>query len=84
MSATPSKRAKSASALDLRYGRGGGRRLPIQTDAEAAEAFEAAVEVGDIVRAMCFCTFWWLVRKDVGSPCGHCGEAMVRVERSNR
>lgn len=76
----PSKRAKSARALDMRYGRGGGRRLPIQTDAEAAEAFEAAVAAGDIVRCACFCTLWWLVAKDVGGPCGHCGEPMVEIE----
>lgn len=84
MSATPgpSKRAKSSSALDMRYGRGGGRRLPTQSDYEQARNFDEAVTAGQIVRAMCFCTVWWLVLKDVESPCGHCGYPMVRIERS--
>lgn len=67
-------RAKSTSARDLRYGRQGGRWLPMLTDAEQAEAFAAAVEAGEIVYGQCFCTYWWLVSADIGSRCLHCDE----------
>lgn len=68
------KRAKSTSARDLRYGRQGGRWLPLMTDAEQAKAFAAAVESGGLVYGECLCTYWWLVPVDVGSTCEHCGE----------
>lgn len=73
----PSKRAKSASARDLRYGRGGGRNLPLQSDAEQSEAFATAVAAGDIVRAHCWCESWWLIAKDVGKTCRACDMPML-------
>ena len=74
-----SGRAKSISARDLRYGRRGGRWLPMMTDDEQRAAFAAAVEAGEIVYGACFCTYWWLIRIDVGSTCGHCGEPRLAV-----
>ena len=67
-------RAKSTSARDLRYGRQGGRWLPLQTDAEQAEAFAAVAIYG-----ACFCTYWWLISADVGSICRHCNEPRLAV-----
>ena len=71
--------AKSESARDLRYGRRGGGWLPLQTDAEQAAAFAAAVDAGEIVYGECFCTYWWLLSVDVGSICRHCDERRVPV-----
>ena len=62
------------SASDIRYGRRGGRWLPPCSDAEQAAAFAAAVEAGRIVYGACFCTFWWLIKVDVGSICNHCDQ----------
>ncbi len=78
----PSKRAKSQAARDLVYGRGGGRNLPLQSDYEQHVAFMADVDRGLIVRVVCFCTWWWLVRKDVGTRCRHCDEPMVAEPRA--
>ncbi len=76
---TPSKRAKSTSARDLRYGRQGGGWLPLMTDFEQAEAFKAAMAAGQVVYSSRFCTFWWIVARDVGTICGHCGFPMERT-----
>ena len=77
----PSKRARSARALDLVHGRGGGRRLPRLSDYEQDLAFKAAAAEGRIVRAHCLCESWWLAPCDVGSTCGACGTPMEK-ERS--
>lgn len=79
MTVTPNKHAKSTKARDLRFGRRGGRWLPLLTDHEQAEAFAAAVDAGTIVRAECICTYWWLASIDLGTPCGHCGERLTAV-----
>jgi hypothetical protein len=79
MVATPSKHAKSTKARDLRFGRRGGRWLPLLTDAQQAEAFATAIEDGRIVHAECICTYWWLAPCDIGTPCGSCAEPMRKV-----
>ncbi|MCA1571984.1 MAG: hypothetical protein LC798_17065 [Chloroflexi bacterium] len=76
----PSKRAKSAAAHDLLYGRRGGRRLPLLSDFDQDLEFKAAIAAGAVVYAECFCTAWWLAPCDVGRTCGHCGEPMERVD----
>ena len=76
----PSKRAKSTSARDMRYGRQGGRWAPLQTDHEQAKAFTAAVEAGEIVRVQCGCSRAWLIRRDVGKRCKACGQPMGEPE----
>lgn len=73
----PSKRAKSSSAMDLRYGRQGGRRLPLQSDWEQAAAFAAAVAERRVLAAACACQDWWIAPCDLGSPCEACGRPMV-------
>lgn len=73
----PSKRAKSASALDLIYGRQGGRRLPPKSDFEQAADFAHAIADGKVVVASCDCTRWWLARRDVGQRCRACDSPML-------
>lgn len=72
----PSKRARSTSARDLRYGRQGGRWAPLQTDHEQAESFAAAIEAGDIVNVQCGCGRAWIAKRDVGRPCKACDQPM--------
>ena len=62
------------SGRDVRYGRRGGRWLPPCSDAQQAAAFAAEVEAGRIVYGACLCTYWWLITRDIGSTCEHCGE----------
>ena len=76
----PSKRAKSTSARDLRYGRQGGRWAPLQSDREQAAAFKEAAAEGRIVRAHCACESWWLAPRDAGTACGNCGTTMESGE----
>ena len=76
--------AKSTSARDLRYGRQGGRWLPLMTDVEQAEAFVAALDAGEIVHGRCRCTRWWLTKVDVGSRCLHCDERRMPLAAARR
>ncbi len=62
------------TATDIVYGRQGGRWLPTQSKAERAAIFEAAIAGGTVVRCACMCTVWWLIPRQIGAPCGHCGE----------
>ena len=71
-----SKRAKSTSARDMRYGRQGGRWAHLQTDHEQAEAFAKAVEAGEIVLVQCGCSKAWVARRDAGRPCKACNQPM--------
>jgi len=73
---TASKHAKSTSARDLRYGRRGGRWLPLLTDFEQAEAFAAAMAKGTVVEVCCLCTTWCLAPKQVGDICRSCDAPM--------
>lgn len=68
------------TALDIRYGRQGGRRLPTLSAAEQAEAWAADVAAGKIVRASCLCTMWWLLRRNVGDTCLACKMPMQEVK----
>lgn len=78
----PSTRAKSSAAIDLRYGRQGGRRLHLETDAEQARRFEEAVAAGEVVYVRCDCpNNWWIAAKDVGRPCHTCAGPMTPTER---
>lgn len=65
------------TALDLVWGRGGGRRLDTLTTAEEAADFDQAVADGKIVHAACGCSWWWLARRDVGQVCRGCDQPMV-------
>lgn len=76
----PSTRAKSTSAIDLRYGRQGGRRLHLETDAEQAQRFEVAVADGAVVYVRCECpNGWWVAAKDNGKLCHSCGATMTGI-----
>ena len=75
-----SKRAKSTSARDMRYGRRGGRWAHLQTDHEQAEAFAKAAEAGEIVLVQCGCSKAWVARRDVGRPCKACNQPMGEPE----
>ena len=67
------------TALDIVYGRQGGRRLQPQTDREQFVSLQLAIADGRVVRAECLCSYWWLAACDVGKPCDHCGEPMASV-----
>lgn len=67
-----------SSALDLVWGRGGGRRLP----AEAPE--QVARKRAELVRAACLCTEWDLVDQQLGELCAWCGQQMLALVDGRR
>lgn len=63
-----------------RYGQRGGVWKPAMTPAEQAAAFAAAIDAGQVVRARCACTRWWLAPSMVGELCPACEWPMVADE----
>lgn len=70
-----------SKATDVRYGRQGGRIVPI-LPAESEALFAAALAAGDVVYVRCACARWWVASNDVGRPCDKCSEPMKPEARA--
>lgn len=55
------------------------RKVRKRSAEEERLAFQAALTIGEVVYAQCFCTRWWIARCDVGMPCHSCGEKLQAI-----
>lgn len=71
-----------SKSTDVRYGRQGGRIVPVKK-AAADKAFEEAIASGAIVHVRCSCSRWWAVPRDVGRPCHTCLTPMNPIPKGD-
>lgn len=69
-----------SKSTDVRYGRQGGRIVPVKKGEQEKE-FAEALASGAIVHVRCDCARWWVIAREVGRPCHTCSGPMLPMDR---